>query len=145
MPPVYKCLKPHYKQAADFWKCDEAYIKIKGKWHYLYRAIDKHGTTLDWMLSRHRNKISAKQFFKKVVGNSHAVDPRVITVDKSPTFPSALSELQAANDMPRHRRLRPIKYLNNSMENNFNHIMTLCRIACCKKSITSCCKSSNFP
>lgn len=45
----------------------EMYLKIKGKWHYLYRAIDKNGDTLDWMLSCHRNKKSAKRFFKKVV------------------------------------------------------------------------------
>ena len=117
-PQINKRLKPHYKQTSDSWKCDETYIKIKGKWNYLYRAIDKHGETLDWMLSRHRNKISAKRFFKKVLGNSHTVDPRVITVDKSPTFPPTLSELQAANDMPSHTLLRPVKYLNNSMEND---------------------------
>ena len=61
-PEINKRLKPHYKQTSDSWKCDETYIKIKGKWHYLYRAIDKYGETLDWMLSRHRNKISAKRF-----------------------------------------------------------------------------------
>lgn len=52
------------------------------------------------------------------MGNLHTVDPRVITVDKSPAFPPTLSELQAANDMPSHTLLRPIKYLNNSMEND---------------------------
>jgi len=65
-------------------------VKIKGKRHYLYRAIDKHGDTLDWMLGVHRNKKAAKRFFKKLLGNKHTVDPRVINVDKSPTFPPAL-------------------------------------------------------
>ena len=100
------------------WRHDETYVKIKGVWHYLYRAIDKEGNTLDWMLSRNRNKKAAKRLFKKLLGNSHTVDPRGINVDKSPTFPPALSELQAANEAPKKTKLRAIKYLNNRMEND---------------------------
>ena len=70
------------------------------------------------MLSRNRNKKSAKRFFKKVLGNTHTVNPRVINVDKSPTFPPALSELQTENEMPQNTKLRAIKYLNHSMEND---------------------------
>ena len=117
-PEINKRVKQRLKKTCNSWRCDETYLKIKGKWHYLYRAIDKHGNTLDWMLSRRRNKKSAKRFFKKVLGNSHTVSPRVINVDKSPTFPPALNELQAANDMPDKTKLRAIKYLNNSMEND---------------------------
>lgn len=117
-PEINKRIKPYIKKTSDSWKCDETYIKIKGKWHYLYRAIDKNGNTLDWMLSRNRNKKSAKRFFKKVLDNAYTVDPRVINVDKSPTFPPALSELQSTADMPKKTKLRAIKYLNNSMEND---------------------------
>jgi transposase-like protein len=117
-PEINKRIKPHLKKTCDSWKCDETYIKIKGKWHYLYRAIDKNGNTLDWMLSRNRNKKSAKRFFKKMLNNSYTVDPRVINVDKSPTFPPALSEPKSAADMPKKTKLRAIKYLNNSMEND---------------------------
>ena len=106
------------KITSDSWKLDETYLKIKGVWHYLYRAIDKQGSTLDWMLSKNRNKQAAKRFFKKLLGNLHTIDPRVINVDKSPTFPPALSELQAANGAPKKTKLRAVKYLNNSMENN---------------------------
>lgn len=115
---IAKRMKPHLRNTADSWKLDETYIKIKGKWFYLYRAIDKHGETLDWMLSRHRNKKSAKRFFKKCLGNFHVTDPRVINVDKSPTFPPAIDELQSANEFPKKTKLRRIKYLNNSMEND---------------------------
>src|SRR5271156_6756733 len=94
---INKRTKPYLKMTSDSWKLDETYVKIKGIWHYLYRAIDKHGNTLDWMLSLNRNKQSAKRFFKKLLGNTHTIDPRVINVDKSPTFPPALSELQAEN------------------------------------------------
>jgi transposase-like protein len=85
---------------------------------YIYRAIDKQGSTLDWMLSRNRNKQSAKRFFKKLLSNTHTVEPRVINVDKSPTFPPALSELQAEKEAPNKTKLRAIKYLNNRMEND---------------------------
>ena len=117
-PEINKRMKPHLKLTCDSWKLDETYVKIKGKWHYLYRAIDKNGNTLDWMLSNQRNKKAAKRFFKKLLANTHTVDPRVINVDKSPTFPPALSELQATNESPIQAKLRAIKYLNNSMEND---------------------------
>ena len=70
------------------------------------------------MLSRYRNKITAKRFFKKVLSNGHVVTPRVINVDKSPTFPPALIELQDTLEFPSNTKLRPIKYLNNAMEND---------------------------
>ncbi len=117
---INKRVKPYLKSTCDSWKVDETYLKIKGNWHYLYRAIDKEGNTLDWMLSRNRNKKSAKRFFKKLLGNSHTVDPRVINVDKSPTFPPALSELQAENEAPKKTKLRAIKYLALLQKNIFS-------------------------
>jgi IS6 family transposase len=117
-PEINKRVKPHLKITCDSWKADETYVKIKGVWHYLYRAIDKEGNTLDWMLSKTRNKQAAKRFFKKLLGNRHTIDPRVINVDKSPTFPPALSELQATNEAPKRTKLRTVKYLNNKMEND---------------------------
>ena len=91
-PKINKRTKPYLKMTGDSWKLDETNVKTKGVWHYLYRAIDKQGSTLDWMLSRNRNKQSAKRFFKKLLVNKHTIDPRVINVDKSPTFPPALFE-----------------------------------------------------
>lgn len=117
-PEMSKRMKPYLKGTSDSWKVDETYVKIKGNWHYLYRAIDKEGNTLDWMLSRNRNKKAAKRFFKKLLSNTHTTDPRVINVDKSPTFPPALSELKAEKEAPKKTKLRAIKYLNNRMEND---------------------------
>ena len=87
-------MKPHLKQTGDSWRIDETYVKIKGKWHYLYRGIDKEGQTLDWMLSRHRNKQAATRYFKKVLNNNHIIHPRVINVDKNPAFVPAHKALQ---------------------------------------------------
>ena len=120
-------VKARMKQTCDSWKLDETYIKIKGKWHYLYRAIDKHGQTLDWMLSRYRNKKSAKRFFKKILKQPHVIMPRVINVDKSPTFPPALKECQNEASFNAETKLRPIKYLNNAMENDHKAIKSKSR------------------
>ncbi|CAN5251866.1 IS6 family transposase [soil metagenome] len=117
-PEIAKRVKPYLKMTCDSWELDETYVKIKGIWHCIYRAIDKQGNTLDWMLSKHRNKKAAKRFFKKVLCNKHVTSPRVINVDKSPTFSPALSELQESNEMPAGTKLRAIKYLNNSLEND---------------------------
>ena len=99
-PEITKRIKLHLKKTSDFWKYDGREIKIKGKWHHLYQAIDKNGNTPDWMLTRTPNKKSAQRFFKKVFRNFHTVAPRVIHLDKSPTISPALSERQVANDSP---------------------------------------------
>lgn len=117
-PEIKKRIKPHLKNSSGSWKLDETYLKIKGKWHYLYRAIDKQGNTLDWMLSSKRNKQAAKKFLKKLFGNLHAKKPANIDVDKNPTFPPALAELKAEGIAPEDTKLRAVKYLNNSMEND---------------------------
>jgi transposase-like protein len=70
------------------------------------------------MLSKYRNKQAAKRFFKKMLGNNYVISPRVINVDKSPTFPPALIELQDENGVSQNIKLRTVKYLNNSMEND---------------------------
>ncbi len=85
-PEINKRTKPFLKRTCDSWKLDETYIKIKAVWHYLYRAIDREGNTLDWMLSVNRNKQSAKRFFKKLLCNKHMIEPKVINVVKAPHF-----------------------------------------------------------
>jgi transposase, IS6 family len=127
-PELTKRIKPHLKNAVGSWRVDETYIKIKGVWHYLYRAIDKDGATLDWMLSRHRNKKAAKRFFKKALSNNHVVTLYVINVDKNPAFPSSYSELQDEGIMPSTTKLRRVKYLNNSVENDNKIIWISCLI-----------------
>jgi IS6 family transposase len=71
-PELEKRVKSHFKMSHSSTRVDETYIKIKGIWHYLYRAVDKQGQTLDWMLSVKRNKKAAKKFFKKMLANSYS-------------------------------------------------------------------------
>ena len=82
-----------YKKSGTYisWRLDETYVKIKGKWHYLYRAVDKHGDTLDFMLSKNRDEAATFKFLKKVIGSSGL--PEKINVDKSGSNETAIIRL----------------------------------------------------
>src|SRR4029450_11327570 len=82
-PELDQRCRPHLKPTNDSYRVDETYIKIKKVWHYLYRAVDSAGQTLDFLLSPTRDATAAKQFFRKVLRACHPVPPRVITVDKN--------------------------------------------------------------
>lgn len=121
-PELEKRVKPHCKMSHSSTRVDETYIKIKGVWHYLYRAVDKQGQTLDWMLSVNRNKKAAKKFFKKMLANSHVSTPTVINVDKNPAFPPAHQELTLEGKLQSTTKLRQVKYLNNIVENDHKSV-----------------------
>jgi transposase-like protein len=87
----------HLKQTNDSWRVDETYIKVKGQWMYLYRAIDSKGNTIDFCLSKTRDQKAAKRFFKKALRSFHVSNPRVITVDKNPAYPIAIEQLKKEN------------------------------------------------
>jgi IS6 family transposase len=70
-PEIKRRLTPYFKRTHGSWRVDETYIWIKGRQHYLYRAIDKYGQTLDWYVSPKRDKKAAKTFFKKTLGNPY--------------------------------------------------------------------------
>ncbi|WP_432652125.1 IS6 family transposase [Piscirickettsia salmonis] len=74
-----KCYK---RQPGASWRLDETYIKIKGQWYYLYRAIDKHGDTIDFSLSERRDEAAAYGFLKKATASSNVI-PDKIVIDKS--------------------------------------------------------------
>jgi transposase-like protein len=65
---------------------DETYIKVKGEWKYLYRAVDSTGNIVDFMLSAKRDRKAAKRFFKKALSFNYNQIPKVITVDKNPAY-----------------------------------------------------------
>ena len=115
-PKLEKKIKQYIKKSGDSYRIDETYIKIKGEWRYLYRTVDSHGNTLDWMLSVYRNKKAAKKFFKKILANDYCCAPRVINVDKAKAFPPAFEESQVENIIPINTQFRQQKYLNNIQE-----------------------------
>jgi len=79
---------------------DETYVKVKGVWVYLSRAVDSQGKTLEFLLSAPRDAEAAKRFFQQTLTSSHTVPPRVLTVDKNAAYPKAFSELKAADAVP---------------------------------------------
>jgi IS6 family transposase len=115
-PELDRRCRPSLRATNDSYRVDETYIKIKKQWHYLYRAVDSTGATLDFMLSATRDADAAEQFFRKVLNADHTTLPRVITVDKNAAYPPAFEALQHDNSLPESCRLRQCKYLNNMVE-----------------------------
>ncbi|WJE55570.1 IS6 family transposase (plasmid) [Bacillus cereus] len=121
-PQLEEKVRHHLKSTNDSWRVDETYIKVKGQWMYLYRTVDSEGSTIDFYLNKSRDKQAAKHFFKKALAFSYVSKPRVITVDKNPTYPVAIQELTEEKHMPEGIQLRQIKYLNNIVEQDHRFI-----------------------
>ena len=83
---------------------------------YLYRAVDSTGQTLDFLLNQTRSTRAAKRFFRKVLGRPHITAPRVINVDKNPTYIGAVRELKREKLFPEKCKRRPSQYMNNIIE-----------------------------
>jgi transposase-like protein len=99
---------------------DETYIKVKGQRVYLYRAVDKQGRTVDFLLSKRREVAAAKRFFSRAVKQHGAT--RVITLDGYAASHGAVDNLKAAGTLPRRVRVRSCKYLNNVVEQDHRRI-----------------------
>ena len=121
-PEIEKKVRKYLKPNNDSWRIDETYVKVKGKWKYLYRAVDSTGNTVDFMLSAKRDKKAVKRFFKKALNSNHNQIPRVITVDKNPAYPPAIDKLKNDRMLPRNVGIRQIKYLNNIIEQDHRSI-----------------------
>jgi transposase, IS6 family len=124
-PELDRRCRPHLKSTTDSWRVDETYIKVKGTWMDLYRAVDSAGNTLEFLLSLTRDASAAKRFFSKALNASHTVTPRVIAVDKNAAYPKALNDLKATDAVPAVCELRQIKYLNNLIEQDHRFIKRL--------------------
>ncbi|MED1478258.1 IS6 family transposase [Bacillus pseudomycoides] len=121
-PQLEEKVRHHLKTTNDSWRVDETYIKVKGQWMYVYRAVDSEENTIDFYLSKSRDKQAAKRFFKKALAASHICKPRVITVDKNPAYPVAIQELKEEKHMPEGIQIRQVKYLNNIVEQDHRFI-----------------------
>ncbi|MFP3125899.1 IS6 family transposase [Ectobacillus funiculus] len=115
-------VRRHLKTTNDSWRVDETYVKVKGQWMYLYRAVDSEGNIIDFYQSESRDKQAAKRFFNKALATSHICKPRIITVDKNPAYPIAIQELKEEKSMPKGIQIRQVKYLNNIVEQDHSFI-----------------------
>ncbi len=124
-PELEKRCRPPLKVTTDSWRVDETYVKVKGTWMYLYRAVDAQGNTLEFLLSVSRDAGAAKRFFSKALNASHIVTPRVVTVDKNAAYPKAFKDLKEEGGVPTSCELRQRKYLNNLVEQDHRFIKRL--------------------
>ena len=120
VPDFEKCWNHYARPVGDSWRVDETYIKLRGQWVYLYRAVDKEGRTADFLLSKRRDAAAAKRFFSRAKRQHGA--PRVITLDRYAASHRAVAELKAAGILPRRVRIRSCKYLNNVIEQDHRRI-----------------------
>jgi len=121
--------KKYKRRTGCSWRMDETYIKVKGKWCYLYRAVDKDGDTVDFMLSQKRNRKAALKFFKKALGSSGL--PTTVTIDKSGANNAALERLNLLFLLGGLCFLtiyiRQLKYLNNIVEQDHRSIKRIAK------------------
>ena len=107
---------------------DETYVKVGGKWTYLYRAVDKHGDTIDFYLSPTRSTQAAKRFLAKSLTGLKAWEkPVVINTDKAPSYAAAIAELKKEGKCPKETEHRQVKYLNNVVEADHGKLKQLIR------------------
>ena len=126
--PIFnKRLRRKLKPTGDSWKLDESYVKVKGEWKYLYRAVDKEGNTLDFYLAAHRDQLAAMRFLKKLLNASHTITPRVVNTDKNASYPPAIDAAKAKGALPESTEHRAVKYLNNRIECDHRRIKRLIR------------------
>ena len=104
------------RSTAKSWRMDETYIKVSGRWRYLYRAIDREGNLLDSMLSEHRDKHAARRFLRRLI-DSAGRKPLRMTTDKHPAYTKAIRWIVGRKVLHRHNQ-----YLNNRMEQNHRGI-----------------------
>jgi transposase-like protein len=90
------------------WRMDETYIKVKGQWYYLYRAVDKYGQTIDFLLTEHRDAEAALRFLKKAIRRNSL--PETITIDGSDANEAAIKRYNEEHGTS--MSIRQVKYLN---------------------------------
>ena len=101
---------------------DETYVRVKGKWRYLYRAVDSTGATLDFLLSAKQGAAAAKRFLAKALSGANHPAPRVINTDGHAAYPPAVAQLKAEGALDEDCRHRPVPYLNNVLEQDHRAI-----------------------
>jgi IS6 family transposase len=126
-PELDKRIRPHLRMTNGSWRVDETYIRVKGEWVYLYRAVDSAGQTIDFLLSPKRDAAAAKRFFRKALKQPHTVNPRTITVDNNAAYPIAMKTMKRDAELWRFAKLRQVKFLNNIVEQDHRRIKRLVR------------------
>jgi len=120
VPEFEKKWNCYARPVGSSWRVDETYIRVKGEWRYLYRAVDKQGNTVDFLLSERRDIEAAKRFFTQAI-NKHGA-PEKITLDGYAATHTAVRELKQSTSLPVNVCVRASKYLNNLIEQDHRRV-----------------------
>ncbi|VVS96427.1 IS6 family transposase [Hoeflea sp. EC-HK425] len=141
-PKLLECFLRRKRVVTGKWHIDETYIKVRGQWMYLYRAIDSVGDTIEFFFSEHRDLSAAKRFLRKAFARHGRPDR--ITIDGSQTNYEAIVSCDLEDRLrdKTRRSLKPIrirksKYLNNRIEQDHRRIKRRVRSMLGFKSIAS--------
>jgi transposase-like protein len=121
VPEFEKHWARYARQSGRSWRVDETYLKVRGRWVYLYRAVDRNGNTVDFRLSPKRDVVAAKAFFRKAL-RTQGRAPISITLDGYAASHRAVREMPNENNAWEHTKLRSSKYLNNLIEQDHRGI-----------------------
>src|SRR5579863_9539052 len=128
-PELNRRCRPELRPTNGSWRVDETYLPVAGKWTYLYRAVDSTGATIDFLLSARRDAAAAKRFLQKALRLPNRPRPRVINVDGNPSYPKAITKLKKTGELGRRCRCRPVRYLNNIVEQDHRPIKRRVRVS----------------
>ncbi|MDE9478982.1 IS6 family transposase [Xenorhabdus bovienii] len=126
VPLLDKAFRRYKRPVGRRWRMDETYIKVKGQWKSLYRAVDTTGQTIDFLLTAKRDAPAALRFFHKAI--RHHGEPEVVTIDKSGANKAALASLNAGKPKKNRIKIRQSKYLNNLIEQDHRRIKRRIRL-----------------
>ena len=117
-PLIEKRLRQFRKPHCGSIRIDETYIKVGGEWRYLYRAMDKHGNPVDFLLTANRDLDAAKRFFRKMLADQPLLAPDRIGTDGAGPYPPAIAESRKAGLLPRAPIHYVTKHLQQGIEND---------------------------
>jgi transposase-like protein len=142
-PEIKKRSRGLFRPTNDSYRVDETYIKVKGQWKYLYRAVNSEGDTIDFMPSAKRDRKAAERFLKRVLKAEHAWPPRVINGDQNAAYPPAVDNLKAEGVLDESCQLRTCKYLNNIIEQDHRTVKRLSKAGIGFKFFSTGCRTIN--
>jgi len=120
LPEFEKRWKRYARPVGGSWRMDETYIKVRGRWVYLYRAVDKAGNTVDFFLSRKRDVDAAKGFLRSAMKNTRK--PTKITLDAYAASHRTVREMKEDGELPQRVKVRSSQYLNNLIEQDHRRV-----------------------
>lgn len=127
-PELEKRVRRYQGHRSGSWRVDETYVRVGGRWKYLFRAVDKHGQLIDFMLADRRNTRAAYRFLRKALKTMSDSPPSSITTDKLASYPKAIRRLQREGHSAHSVEHRTSKYLNNIIKADHGALKSVIRL-----------------